>query len=316
MASLSGFGTPYDWIYGALGAIAVCGALLWRWRNHTIGPRVPDLSPTELALLNGGHDLALAASLADLHAAGAIRIEAGAPRTTGAPHLTGSMLDHAVLEAVRDGTAPGDGPAGRLLDDAHDVLTDAGILLDAPRRRLVREGSIPTFTVVGLGLALAAVGGYHGDWDGVWDVLRTAGLIAAAGTAMAVWVDPMPARTRAFIRQARRDAAFLDPATRSLDPATRDPALLDPGADPGYEPGVAGLAVALFGEDALRLVQPDLPAVCRLWTMGGRTRERRDTNEEEGYGIDGGPTGMKGSLDLPGWMHRADPDGPGPDLPF
>lgn len=305
MATLSGFGTEYGWIYGALGAVAVLGALLWRWRNHTIGPRVHDLSPTELALLNGGPELAVAASLADLYAAGTIRVDDGLPQATGVPYLTGSMLDHAVLEAVRDGTAPLAGPAGRLLDDAHDILADSGTLLDAPRRRLVREGTIPTFTVVGLGLALAAVGAFHGDWGGVWDVLRAAGLTAAAGTAMAVWVDPLPARTRAFIRQARRDAAFLDPAAEA--PSER------PGAV--FEPGVAGLAVALFGADALSRLAPDLPAACHVWTVGDRLRKREEQQRDGEPGLDPGPTGMTGSLDLPGWIHRADPD-PGLDLPF
>src|SRR5205814_9211490 len=66
--------------YAALGIVILAAVMIWR-RQQTAGPTGPlrGLTPTEVALLNGGRQLAVYSSLAALRAAGAVQTASGYP---------------------------------------------------------------------------------------------------------------------------------------------------------------------------------------------------------------------------------------------
>ncbi len=282
--SLTAAGSAYVWIYVGIACCAIGGLAWWRRHNYTRGTAVGDLSPLDLALLTGGPDLAVAASLAALRVAGAVRVADGALHPDAVPHELASEVDLAVHRAAGGGHSPqsmsGDGRLRRLIADAGRVLIDAGVLLGERERRLVREATIPVFGVALLGLMTGAIALGYGNTGTGGSLLACAAATAAAGVAF-LRVDRLPARTRAFLARARDEASFLAPAAAPDWTA--------------HGPEVAGLAVALFGPEHLRRIDPQLYALCTrphgapMALAGSGDGGTRDDVDPSMYR--GGPTG-------------------------
>jgi uncharacterized protein (TIGR04222 family) len=274
---LAAGGDLYVWIYAGLACCAIGGLLWWRRHNYTRGQVFHDLNPLQVALLNGGSDQALAASLAALRVAGAVRVVDGSLRTDAIPHELASPLDLAVHDAVGRGHSPQsmsiDPRIQQVISGAGRVLVDTGLLLAARERRSVREATIPVFALASLGLLVGVFAPHDGG-----TVLGCAAVTAVAG-ALFLRVDRLPARTRAFLIRAREEAAFLSPA-----------------AEPDWTahgPEAAGLAVAMFGVEHLRRIDPELFALCTRWhgkPVGYGTAQPAGS-DEDGSMYSGGPTG-------------------------
>jgi uncharacterized protein (TIGR04222 family) len=263
----------------------IAAMLWWRRRNYTRGAEAGDLSPLHVALLAGGSDRAVAASLAGLRVAGAVRVVDGSLRRDAPPHADASELDLAVYAAAGAGLAPrriaADPHVRKLLAGAGRALVDGQLLLTVRERRLVREATIPVFALAltELGLALP----YDGD-----PLPLLPGATAALAGLLFLRVDRLPSRSRALLARARREAAFLAPGAA--------PDLMAHG------PQVAGLAVALFGGDVLRDLDPDLSALCTgergEQVEPDRAAEPRYRDLPSAYL--GGPTGPVGWNDTGG----------------
>jgi uncharacterized protein (TIGR04222 family) len=294
---LTAAGGPYVWIYAGLACCAVGGLLWWRRHNYTRGAVVGDLNPLHVALLGGGSDRAVAAALGALRAAGAVRVVDGALRREAVPHELASELDLAVYQAVGGGHSPqsmsADPQVRRLIGAAGRFLIDTGLLLSERERRLVREATIPVFAVAVLGLAVGLGAFGAGNRDTGVSLLAWAGVTAAAGL-MFLRVDRLPSRSRAFLIRARDEAAFLAPSAEPVWAA--------------HGPEVAGLAVALFGPDTLRGIDPELLALCTRWRGrpvepdGAGDSGARDDVDRSMYS--GGPTGPVSWYDT---FHSGDP---------
>ncbi|GAB3850435.1 TIGR04222 domain-containing membrane protein [Dactylosporangium cerinum] len=272
-------GDAYVWIYAGLACCAIAGLLWWRRHNYTRGPAFQDLNPLQVALLNGGSDQAVAASLAALRVAGAVRVVDGSLRPDAVPHELASPLDLAVHDAVGRGHSPqsmsADPQVRLVIGGAGRVLIDTGLLLGARERRSVREATIPVFALALLGLLVGVFAPHDGG-----TVLGCAAVTAVAG-ALFLRVDRLPARTRAFLTRAREEAAFLSPAA---------------GPDwTAHGPETAGLAVAMFGLEHLRSIDPELFALCTRWhgkpVEYGTAHPARSGSDLDESMYSGGPTG-------------------------
>lgn len=297
----SGMGTTYVWLAG-VAVYCVSGAAgWWRWSAYFRGGPVRDLDPLHLALLTGGADRAVAASLAALRAACAVRVVEGSLRQAASPHPAASPLDLAVYAATGRGHAPQslstDPAVRRLIDAATRHLMDTGLLLGARERRRSRLASAPAFGMVLLCAATIWLGRIYpaaaDDAPAAAAPIAVAGLLATAGFATAAGLlslraARLPSRTRALLSQARADAAFLDPA-----------AAPDWSA---HSPEIVGLATAIFGPDTIRSLDPALHALCTRWPGRPVPAPRRPRSHSLTFRYSTGQSdaGYQGDIDT-GW---------------
>jgi uncharacterized protein (TIGR04222 family) len=255
--------------YVALGIAVVAGVMIWR-RRYTFGPPPPirSLTPTEVALLTGGRELAVYSSLASLRAAEAVQIEAGhlrqiGPVPSGAPEL--DRVVHAVAgrRTLRSRDAAGDPAVAAVLDRTEAELAEAGLLLSPAVRSAVRRGALAGVALLAFGIVRAIAGTQNGKPIGGLVLLL---VLVAAGTLALSYVPRLSRAARSAVTGLRRDASHLRPS-QSPSWAT-------------YGPGAAALGVGLFGTAAIWAADPAFAADAEI---------QRQSLASSGYsGGDGG----------------------------
>ena len=234
-------------LYLVAAVVLVTGVLIHR-RALLAGRSAPpadQLSPQQVAYLNGGADLAVWTSLSVLRSQGSIGVQPDRRLTTEGPLPSGATpLDRAVHYAAAQHT-----PARQLsstewvdraLTELRDGLDQRGLLIGANRRAALRLGP----------LLLAAL-----------ELLGIFRIIAGLANGRPVWylvpivIGLAVVTTLLFVRVPRRTRA-ADTALRTLRPRNRH---LSPASNPAYAVyGATGLAmaVALYGTASLWAMDP------------------------------------------------------------
>jgi uncharacterized protein (TIGR04222 family) len=205
---------------------------------------LPRPNASELAYLQGGWQLALAASLARLRAAGVISApERGTFVATGAPPPDSTALDRAVhLAALGTVTRRELGQTSTVQDALNDVrerLRAAGWLLTDAQRSRARWGMRLLLLWAALGVVRIWVGAAAGFPVGYLVIMTVVVLV------IALLMRGVPIRTpagAAALKEARYAQAYLDP--RQAPSWTV------------YGPAGAAMGVALYGTAALYAADP------------------------------------------------------------
>ncbi|GGL38874.1 TIGR04222 domain-containing membrane protein [Nocardia jinanensis] len=158
------------------------------------------------------------------------------------------------------------------LDRMRKVLVDRGYLADDRFRKQLREAGLPILVVGLFGVARLVTGLFNGN-----PVLFLVFVLVALGIAW--WRVVAPARVTPAGRTALAEAA-------------NGHRYLRPGNSPSYEtygPAAAGLAVALFGVQALVLLDPALNTA-----MGGFSADGGSGGGSGGGDAGGGDSGGGG----------------------
>jgi uncharacterized protein (TIGR04222 family) len=242
-------GPTFLLIYVALGIVVVVGAIIWR-RRSTSGPTGPirSLTPTEVAILTGGRQLAVYSSLASLRAAEAVQIDGGhlrqiGPVPPGAPELDRAIHAAAGQRTLRSRDAVGDPSVAGVLDRTEAQLTDAGLLLSPAVRSHVRRGALAGVALLAFGIIRAIAGTQNGKPIGNLVLLL---VLAGAATLALCYVPRLSRAARSAVATMRRDASHLRPS-QSPSWAT-------------YGPASAALGVGLFGTAAIWAADPAFAA--------------------------------------------------------
>ena len=238
-------GPTFLWAYVGLAVITLVGVLMWR-RRYTAGPdesAQPQLTPTQLAFLNGDRELAVYSSFAALRAAGAVNVVQGHLEQSGPLPMGAPELDRAVYAAAGMRKSPGrvrtEAGVAAVLDRLQDQLTDQGWLLSYERQRLARRGALAFFLLLALGVARVYAGASNGKPTGFLVLL----LIPVGVTMFALLAVPKKsAAARSVLNRARRGATHLRP-NQAPSWAT-------------YGPAGAALGVGLFGAASIWAADP------------------------------------------------------------
>jgi uncharacterized protein (TIGR04222 family) len=260
-------GPTFLLIYVALGLAVVAGVIIWR-RRYTSGPTGPErsLTPTEVALLTSGRELAVYSSLASLRAAGAVQIEGGhlqqtGPVPLGAPELDRTIHAAAGRRSLRSRDVAAEPSVAAVLERAEAELTESGLLLSPAVRSHVRRGALAGVALLAFGIVRAIAGTQNGKPIGNLILLL---VLAGAGTIALSYVPRLSRAARSSLATLRRDASHLRPS-QSPSWAT-------------YGPASAALGVGLFGTAAIWAADPAFAADAEI---------RRQTFASSG-GVDGG----------------------------
>jgi uncharacterized protein (TIGR04222 family) len=267
-------GPTFLLIYVALGVVILAGAIIWR-RRYTSGPTGPlrSLTPTEVALLTGGRELAVYSSLAALRAAEAVQIEGGhlrqiGPVPSGAPELDRAIHAAAGLRSLRSRDVAADPAVAAVLERTEAELTESGLILSPAVRAHVRRGALAGVALLVFGIVRAIAGTQNGKPIGNLVLLL---VLAGAGTLALAYVPRLSRAARASVATLRRDASHLRPS-QSPSWAT-------------YGPASAALGVGLFGTAAIWAADPAFAADAEI---------RRQTLASSG-GYSGGDGGSSSS---------------------
>jgi len=267
-------GPTFLLIYVALGVVILAGVIIWR-RRYTSGPTGPlrSLTPTEVALLTGGRQLAVYSSLASLRAAEAVQIEGGhlrqiGPMPVGAPELDRAIHAAAGLRSLGSRDVAADPAVAAVLERTEAELTESGLLLSPAVRAHVRRGALAGVALLAFGIVRAIAGTQNGKPIGNLILLL---VLAGAGCLALCYVPRLSRAARASIATLRRDASHLRPS-QSPSWAT-------------YGPASAALGVGLFGTAAIWAADPAFAADAEI---------RRQTFVSSG-GADGGSGSSCGS---------------------
>jgi uncharacterized protein (TIGR04222 family) len=161
-------GPTFLWLYVGLCLITAVTVWLLRRRLLNAGtgaPGSPSLDVYELAMLNGGPQLAITTAATKLHSEGAVAPGAK-PKTIVAatrPAAAGE-LEHEVYSAVERTNGISGRALRRELADCATIramtsrLTDAGLLLDERRRALVSSLWLAGLALLALGVARVVAG--------------------------------------------------------------------------------------------------------------------------------------------------------------
>jgi uncharacterized protein (TIGR04222 family) len=244
-------GPSFLWLYIGLSLVAAIAIwLLRRWLLNT-GEGTPApvrLDVYELAMLNGGPQLAITTAAAKLHNEGALASGASAKTVVAATRPAhGSDLEHEVYGAVERTNGMSGRVLRRQLEDCATIramsarLVDAGLLLDESRRSIVNALWLLYVPVVALGAA-RAVAGVQNDRPVLYIVIATA--VVAWGMARFALK-----RVRATARGQER----LDSERGGRTSIAHTPV----GAE-------IPLAVALFGTGVLWAAEP---AIASAWAV-------------------------------------------------
>jgi uncharacterized protein (TIGR04222 family) len=238
-------GPTFLWVYAGLAVITLVGVLMWR-RRYTAGPdesTQPQLTPTQLAFLNGDRELAVYSSLAALRAAGAVTVLQGQLDQSGPLPMGAPELDRAVYAAAGMRKSPRriqtEAGVASVLDRVQDQLTDQGWLLSYERQRYARRGALAFLLLLVLGVARAFAGANNGKPVGFLVLL----LIPVGVTMFALMAVPKKsAAAKSVLNRARRGATHLRP-NQAPSWAT-------------YGPAGAALGVGLFGAASIWAADP------------------------------------------------------------
>jgi uncharacterized protein (TIGR04222 family) len=258
-------GPQFLWFYGAL-CIVVSG-LVWRARRRVLGPPqrrddpTPDIGLYELAMLNGGPQLAITAAATKLHQDGVLAegVEARTHVVAAPLDPDADPLERAVFDSVRPEPGISTDVLRRELADSDPVrwlaseLRDGGLLLDEDAARRLRRLWLWGALVALVGVARIVAGLEHGAAIGYLTIM------VAAAVAATIWLvrrrATMTARGRDIVRARRED---------------RDDLRRVPVA------GESALAVALFGGGALWLADPRLASALDVPREDVAGWQRRD----------------------------------------
>jgi uncharacterized protein (TIGR04222 family) len=261
-------------LYAVL-CVAVVGAM-WLRRRSLLGagddaPLPHDLDAYEVAVLNGGPQLAITIAAAELHRRASLvrsgrQIVARRPPGTGAGN--GSDLEHEVFEAVQrnPGTSPrqlrrrlaGSPAIARIESD----LTDAGLLLRAAQRTEIR-------------------------WLWLWAVaplaLGAQGVVAAMNAGESV-TEPGALLVGLALATLWVTGGRARPTTRGIELLERE---RGGRSTPAHVPDQADvpMAVAVYGAGALWLANP---AIASAWSAGRDGSSRWSGTGGTGAGWGGG----------------------------
>lgn len=239
----------FIWAYLGTAMVIFAGALAHRRRLFsgppTLGIPDPHVDPQQAAYLGNGERPAVYASLAGLRCAGAVGLAADRTLTVTGPLPVGATaLDRAVYDAAERGLPQqalrADPPVQEAVAELKEELEQAGLLLDPPSRRAARRGAWLLLALLAIGAARFGTG--LGK-DAPVGYLGVAVLAVLAGHLFLIIRIPR--------RTAAGDAALvrLHRSHRYLAPRQR------PAFDT-YGPPAAGMAVALFGTEALWTLDP------------------------------------------------------------
>ncbi len=245
-----------DFLVAYLGALGVflVGGVIARLIITSAGGASTTRTPTagEAAILQGGRSRALYASLAGLHAAGAVGLrgagavglgERGALTATGPVPTAGSRLDHAIHDAAGRGVRVTDLAADHSVRSALDQL-DADIersawVLDSSRRSQARLGGWLLVTLGGFGFVRLIAGIAN---DKAVGFVAALAIVAVIVGGILLRVPRMSPTGKQAIAQARRANAHLAPY--------QSPAWST------YGMAGAAMGVALFGTAAIWAADP------------------------------------------------------------
>lgn len=256
-------GAQFLWFYGGLCAVA--GLWVWsRWRRamhpRSSGDmtRSPDMY--DVAMLNGGPQLAITAAATKLHRDGVLR--RGFRRRTleavGRVDPRAHPLEHEVFEVVR--RQPGmwvaqlheDLEESEVIASMTSDLASAGLLVDEARASRLRKLWLVGLVVAALGIARIVAG----VWNDAPIELPTVmvGAVVLATFLLARRRPIATARGRTVVRGRRQEREDLRHRPKA---------------------GESAMAVALFGGAALWIADPDfagvlsVPREAHAWWSGG-----------------------------------------------
>jgi len=254
-------GGSFLWLYAALCVATAVGVYLLRrgLLNAAAGaPTIPELAVYELALLNGGPQLAITSAAAKLHNDGAV--------ATGAKDKTivavtrpadGDELEHEVYSAVERTSAISSRALRRELEQCGTIrhmatkLTDAGLLLGEGRRALVNSLWLAGAAIAAVGVARIVAGMLNGRAVGFLVVI-----VFAVGLATMRFARPCTYATA-------RGLKLLDGRRGGSTTIAHTPV----GAE-------IPLAVALYGTGVLWAADPGIASAWAVprehaWASGG-----------------------------------------------
>jgi uncharacterized protein (TIGR04222 family) len=238
-------GTSFLWLYAGLCVVTVVAVWLLRRRLLSSGagaPSAPSLDVYELALLNGGPQLAITSAAAKLH--NEESLAAGPkPKTIVADSRPsgGDELEHEVYSAVERTSGISSRALRRELERCATInrmqtqLIEAGMLLDDRRRAIVNSLWLAGVALLALGIA-RVVAGIRNDRPVTYLVFM---LLAVA------WATLLFARRRT--RATARGRELLDAQRGGRKTIGHAPV----GAE-------IPLAVALFGTGVLWMADPGI----------------------------------------------------------
>ena len=256
-------------------AYVVLGLAVWvatarARRALADGPDRPGPSadhPHDLALLNGGAELAITSALTSMHLKGTVAPSRGQIVAVGLPDRRTDGLERAVHAAaaspVHRRRLPVTRPVRTELAAAEKRLVAHGLLLSAPRRTAIRAVGWWTAAVAGLGLVRLLAGLGEGRPVGFLVVL-----VLAIGVVALVQLLRAPRRSRPGDRLLHR----LRIEHHSLRPAFRPDWV-------AHGPAAAALGVGVFGASALWASDPALAEELAL---------QRATGGGDGSSVGGG----------------------------
>ncbi|MFD0744577.1 TIGR04222 domain-containing membrane protein [Phytohabitans flavus] len=270
--------------YALLAAAAIGGAALHRYRALA-GPtqfNAKTLASSEVAYLQGGPDLAVYSALAALRCADAVGVSTERQLlVTGEPARRATRLARAVYDAAGRSALPGslraDAGVAKELARIGDRLERAGLLPDGQTRAALTTARYLLTAVLVLGV-LRLLSGIANEKPLVFLLLT---VLALAATIVVLW-RWRPRRTRAGVRaleELRDDHEHLDPAE---NPSWRL-----------YGPAAAGLAVGLYGSNALWVADPAFAAEAAV-RKDLATAPATGSSSSCGSGSSGGSCGSDG----------------------
>ncbi|GIJ11771.1 TIGR04222 domain-containing membrane protein [Micromonospora andamanensis] len=254
---MTGFAVDYDtwgvpsstFITLYLVATVVAVAVVLIRRRALLGgraaPPADQLSPQQVAYLNGGADFAVWTSLGALRSQGAIGVDPAGLLTTDGPLPPAvTSLDRAIHYAATQRVPAKDVRRAewveRALTELRDGLDKRGLAIGPDRRAALRQGPLLLVALLVLGVA-RIIAGIANDRP-VWYLVLT---VLALAALTAVLLVRVPRRTRA-----------AEAALRTLRQRNRH---LAPAANPAYATygaAGAGMAVALYGTASLWALDP------------------------------------------------------------
>jgi uncharacterized protein (TIGR04222 family) len=236
-------GATFLWMYGSL--CVLCFAAVWLSRRRLLrSPSVTarqELGEYELAVLNGGSELAATAAAAKLQAAGAVKAGSrrGTLQVSGTLQVGANELEREAFDAVSRvpeismGELRNQIAAGRAARGLIDRLIRIGLLVDPRRARVLRRLTLPGLALLALGIARIVAGVANYKPTGYLIGLVIA--VAVLNAILAFMGRRMTTAGRDILRERRSQHENWRAAPADIAP---------------------GLAVALFGGGALWTIDP------------------------------------------------------------
>lgn len=203
--------------------------------------------PFDIALLNGGSELAVLSALSAMHMRGTITATQGSVRAARrldprADELERAIHNAAGNESVRRKRLPAQHPVGAALAAMEQRLVGVGLLLSAEQRRRIRRVSFAMLALAVLGLARLLAG-----------LIERQNVAVLAGAIVVVTAVAIVQFVKVPTRSANGDRTLAALRSQHFE--------LAPGSTPNwavYGPVAAALGIGIFGPAALWASAPTL----------------------------------------------------------